>query len=416
MWRMLLNSEGVLDEEFTTLKKNDFALGYMDHNQEHNLMRYGYKTICFDGTHGTNPNDFILHTILVTDVDCGGYPVAFLLSNRNDEVFMKQKLFCTWHVHKAWRKNFLKINNKKKRVTVRKILYDLSTELDEEEFKNKLYTFLSNNDEDLQNFLDYFFKYYSQNPQYWAYCDRQYAGCNTNMDLESFHRVLKEKIICRLKVTIVYNCLCYLEKYLTMKDNDIQKKQIRTKRTNKLKVLRINHKKIEIEPKCSIKPLSFNSWHIESFTDEKYTLCPDHSIRNNMCKHIHAVCMYNLNNEQNIHLDKDKGKNNTEIAQDQQPIENMYQNQVEHLESARQTHQVDDILLDHLRNKILKEIEQSLQNVKTKDQLQQINRKLIAPIHAFVSASNVETVPLTKNKSKRGKMALKKRIFDKNNF
>jgi len=51
--------------------------------------------------------------------------------------------------------------------------------------------------------------------------------------------------------------------------------------------------------------------------------------------------MYNLNNEQNIHLDEDKGKNNTEIAEDQQPIENMYQNQVEHLESARQTHQDD---------------------------------------------------------------------------
>lgn len=115
-----------------------------------------------------------------------------------------------------------------------------------------------------------------------------------------------------------------MEKYLTMKDNNIQKKQIRTKRTNKLKVLRINHKKIEIEPKCSIKPLSFNSWHIKSFTDEKiYTVlktelkeysmyadeftcslpcticktcfhdficsCPDHSIRNNMCKHI-VVC------------------------------------------------------------------------------------------------------------------------------
>lgn len=93
------------------------------------------------------------------------------------------------------------------------------------------------------------------------------------MNLESFHRVLKKKIICRLKVTSVYNCVYYLEKYLTMKDNDIQKKQIRTKRTNKLKVLRINHKKVEIEPKCSIKPLSFNSWHIKSFTDEKiYTV------------------------------------------------------------------------------------------------------------------------------------------------
>jgi len=55
--------------------------------------------------------------------------------------------------------------------------------------------------------------------------------------------------------------------------------------------------------------------------------------------------------------------------------------------------------------------------VKTKHQLLQINRKLIAPIHAFISASNVKTVALTKNKkSERGKMALQKRIFDKNNF
>jgi hypothetical protein len=153
-----------------------------------------------------------------------------------------------------------------------------------------------------------------------------------------------------------------------MKENDIQKKLLRTKRTNKLKVLRINHKKFETEPKCVIKPLSFNSWDIKSFTDEKiyivlktelkecsmyadevtYSLpcticktcfhdficsCPDHSIRNNMCKHIHAVCMYNLNNEQNINLDTDIGKNNIEMAQNQQ--------QVQHLEDDIQTHQDD---------------------------------------------------------------------------
>jgi hypothetical protein len=188
------------------------------------------------------------------------------------------------------------------------------------------------------------------------------------MNIECFHRVLKEKIICRLKVKSVYNCLCYLEKNLTMKENDIQKKLLRTKRTNKLKVLRINHKKFETEPKCVIKPLSFNSWDIKSFTDEKiyivlktelkecsmyadevtYSLpcticktcfhdficsCPDHSIRNNMCKHIHAVCMYNLNNEQNINLDTDIGKNNIEMAQNQQ--------QVQHLEDDIQTHQDD---------------------------------------------------------------------------
>lgn len=125
----------------------------MNKNQERNLKRYGYKTICFDGTHGSNPNGFILHTLLVTDVDCEGYPVAFLLTNRNDEVVISvllekikdrlgsvspktimsdmqtsyfnswlkkmgpvnHKLFCTWHVHEAWRKNLSKIKNKEKK-------------------------------------------------------------------------------------------------------------------------------------------------------------------------------------------------------------------------------------------------------------------------------------------------------------
>ncbi|KAL4148873.1 hypothetical protein QTP88_003018 [Uroleucon formosanum] len=85
---LFYKAEEVLDEEFPTLKKNDFELVYMDHNQEHNLKRYGYKIICFDGTHGTNPNDLILHTILVTDVNCEVYPVPFLLSNKNDEVLV----------------------------------------------------------------------------------------------------------------------------------------------------------------------------------------------------------------------------------------------------------------------------------------------------------------------------------------
>jgi len=72
-------------------------------------------------------------------------------------------------------------------------------------------------------FFDYFFKYYDQNQQIWAYCYRQNAGCNTNMNLESFHKVLKEKIMSRLKVKSVYDCLCYSETYLIMKENDVQK-------------------------------------------------------------------------------------------------------------------------------------------------------------------------------------------------
>ncbi|CAI6359832.1 unnamed protein product [Macrosiphum euphorbiae] len=92
------------------------------------------------------------------------------------------------------------------------------------------------------------------------------------MNLESFHRVLKEKYMCRLKVRSVYDCSWYLEKYLLMKGNDLQKKQIRFKRTNKLKCLRANHKKVEKQSELKsmvINSLDYNSWYVQSFIDEE---------------------------------------------------------------------------------------------------------------------------------------------------
>lgn len=40
-----------------------------------------------------------------------------------------------------------KINNNEKQIAFRKLLYDLSTGLDVEEFNTKLHTFISNGDE-----------------------------------------------------------------------------------------------------------------------------------------------------------------------------------------------------------------------------------------------------------------------------
>jgi len=58
------------------LKINCFALGYIDQNQEHTLKRCGHKAICFDGT---NPDALIIHAMVVTDVGCECYSIAFLL-------------------------------------------------------------------------------------------------------------------------------------------------------------------------------------------------------------------------------------------------------------------------------------------------------------------------------------------------
>ncbi|VVC28141.1 Hypothetical protein CINCED_3A014603 [Cinara cedri] len=403
---LFYKAKGIKDNEFPTLKKEDFALGYMNENQELKFKRHGYKTICFDGTYGINSNDYILHTILVADVDSEGSPVAFLLTNRNDDVVIsvllekiknrlgtispksimsdmqmfyfnswintmgpvKHSLFCLWHVHKAWLKNLSKIKNKEKKKVVIKILYDLSTELDKDKFQKKLHTFISNNDDDLQYFLDYFFQNFAQNQHYWAYCYRQNDSCNIN--LESFHRV-KQKIRGRLKVESIYDYLFYLEKYLTMKENDLQKKQICFKRTTKLKLLRANHKKVEKQSESKnivIKSSSCNSWRVQSFTDENiiynvlkseirectmyedmicllpctkcktcfhnYTCsCHDQSIKNNMCKHIHAVGMYLLSKNQIVHVGEERMQiANTDVVQTSMAYKNNEPMETTHME------------------------------------------------------------------------------------
>ena len=44
------------------------------------------RTVCNDGTHGTNGNDLTLITTLVIDEFEEGFPVAWFLSNRTDQL------------------------------------------------------------------------------------------------------------------------------------------------------------------------------------------------------------------------------------------------------------------------------------------------------------------------------------------
>ena len=50
------------------------------------------KIVCIDSTHGTNEYDFFLISILVVDEYGEGFPVAWCLSNRQDE-FLLTNLF-----------------------------------------------------------------------------------------------------------------------------------------------------------------------------------------------------------------------------------------------------------------------------------------------------------------------------------
>ncbi|KAJ3660273.1 hypothetical protein Zmor_004728 [Zophobas morio] len=110
------------DEAHAYLRKDDFAVGFMNSVMEHKLKVHK-DIICIDGTHNTNNRGWELTTLLVKDDRGVGFPVAFLVSNRLDEdieptYFMSdddpkyynswvkvmknrpRKLLCSWHVKK----------------------------------------------------------------------------------------------------------------------------------------------------------------------------------------------------------------------------------------------------------------------------------------------------------------------------
>ena len=109
-----------------------------------NTLKLWYtRVVCVDATHGTNGYDFLLISVLVIDEFGEGFPVAWCLSNRQDQFLLinffnrlkdkvgdivpawfmsddeeqfytawiavfgpgPKKLLCTWHVDRAWRTN-----------------------------------------------------------------------------------------------------------------------------------------------------------------------------------------------------------------------------------------------------------------------------------------------------------------------
>lgn len=216
----------------TRLEKTDFALVIMTAFQGQQLLKFGNEKICIDGTHGTNAYDIQLYTIMTVDEFGSGCPVAYCFSNRADEyifnlffeqiksklgtintkVFMsddapafynawasvmgsvEHKLLCTWHVDKNWRLNLNKIQGGlDKKASVYKTLRVLLQQTSVEEFHICLTSVLNQLavDSDTSAFGEYFSKHYAYRPETWAYCYRVGLGINTNMYLESYHKILK---------------------------------------------------------------------------------------------------------------------------------------------------------------------------------------------------------------------------------
>lgn len=326
------------------------------------IFRKFGNIICIDGTHGMNAYDFELTTLLVLDEFGEGFPVAFMFSNRKDkyvyecffhcikkatfpdcevlpvcETFMsdmnnvyynawitvmgapKKQIYCSWHVDRAWQQNLSKVINVEKRKWVYKTLKYLQRCLQEETFEKELERFLEilNTDEETYTMGEYLIQNYYNNRFQWAYCYRKLCGINTNMHLESMHKVIKYFYLEGKKIKRLDKAIHALQKYVRDKTIDRIIKLTKGKCNEHLNRIKNRHRAaitnsysfIVIEENnifescdnnlkyritkmkeniCCALSCTFCNICVHSFE----CTCLDYSVRSTICKHIHSLVMH----------------------------------------------------------------------------------------------------------------------------
>ena len=134
-------TQGQIDPKHKEFTRDDFMIVIQTKAQRERAIQFGNDGVCCDATHGTTIYDFLLTTLLVIDEFGEGQPIGWCLSNKEDEEFLKvffkylkessgrinpvwfmadiaaqsynafcsvmqckpRRLYCTWHVLKAWR-------------------------------------------------------------------------------------------------------------------------------------------------------------------------------------------------------------------------------------------------------------------------------------------------------------------------
>lgn len=214
------------------LTREDFLLVLMTKQQLEIYRKFANRIVCMDSTHKTNSYSFKLITFLVPDQFRRGYPVAFCISNREDEtaiaLFLKsvksrspdtklnvimtdddnagwnaarsifgndlQHYLCIWHIYRSWTRNVQQyFKNDEHKSSVFSFLCAMLEAKTEDEFLQYKSAFVAKLQVINQAFLKYMEDHYFSRAEKWAKCFRKgdYCKVDTNMFVESFHNQLK---------------------------------------------------------------------------------------------------------------------------------------------------------------------------------------------------------------------------------
>ena len=287
------------------LHEKDFVLGIQTPLQAEMLKTFGNNSIiCIDATHGTNGYDFELITVMVVDEFGEGYPIAWCISNRTDLSLLltlfkaikqrvgtvspkwimsddadqyysawvgvfgltPQKLLCTWHVDRSWRGHLNSITDKQ----LGQALYHNLRVLLEEADKIRFEQLLNQTRKQLQaspetaSFLKYFDTYYVTRKEQWAMCYRRHSQINTNMYVESLHRVIKYLYFKGKTNKRLDKCIETLMKYERDKAFDRLSKLEKGKFSSRISTITKRHTtSCKMSPKL-VQPIDYSSWEVRS--------------------------------------------------------------------------------------------------------------------------------------------------------
>jgi len=239
---------------------------------------------------------------------------------------VEHRLLCTWHVDRNWRQNLCKISGEpEKKALVYKTLGILLQTTSVEQFSSYLQNVIRDlKDDDTNRFGMYFEKYYSRRPEVWTYFFRLRLGINTNMYLESFHKILKliyleGKRVKRLDKTIhalmkfsrdsLYKRLIKLSKYVPTEkvqkvclshniSETIKLEQIKILENEKGYIIHSlsnpsqQYNIIKVGETCT-HPACLKCKKCKICIHTYHCSCIDNVIKANICNHIHT-CAHNF--------------------------------------------------------------------------------------------------------------------------
>lgn len=347
-------AKGQLDEDFPSLKSEEFLLIVMTEKQRCKLEQLGREVVLVDSTNWSEKSDFVLTTMMVLDSNDESYACCFMFSSKmNDELlnifyesirksilehsleetwktrtFMSGlrdcyysswikvfpapefRLFCPWHVLKNWRDNLNKItvNNiaidigmialddlrKLKNEVYKFLKFDLMEQRDLQTFHAELNTFLEIDNPALSSFQTFFKDTYFPKKEMWAYCYREMAGIKPRSFTESFQKILKYQHTTGNKVRQLNQALAAVVSYMEKKNEaEIVREEKGVQELHKLRTLRRRHINSLKSNKLSITSLGPNEWLVPSGSSKNEDeLCESYYIkkRDNECVNCYLTC------------------------------------------------------------------------------------------------------------------------------